>query len=659
MSTAFSAALGLSLLVWLMAAVALAGIATRVALWRKGRAARVDWTAGLLAVPKRYLVDVHHIVQRDVCAARMHMLVAGGLLAGSGLAALGIVPALGGSRVYWALTALAFAVMLTGAGVVGARRYPKRPQRLSGGRFQILPWLLMAYAAGALLVAAFAALGAPGGVGFVALAFTAAAGLALAWQTARGPLRHALAGALHLAAHPRAARFSGTREVALAPVDLEAERLGVEAPADFAWNRLLGFDACVQCGRCEAACPAFAAGQPLNPKRLIQDLVGAMEGGTNDYAGSSHPHARPVAGIGGAEAPVVGADAMIHPDTLWSCTTCRACVEECPMMIEHVDAIIDLRRHQTLALGAVPEKAAAALDDLRDTDEAGGRALSARADFAAGLDLPVARPGVPVDVLLWLGEGAYDLRTGRTLRALVRLLREAKVDFAILGAAERDCGDLARRLGDEASFMRLARENVATLSRVRFARILTADPHALNSLRNDYPAFGGRYEVWHHTAFLDALVAHGRLPLGALHGLSVTYHDPCYLGRYNGEVDAPRRLLDALGLARSEMARHGTRAQCCGGGGGAPLSDIDGERRIPDLRMDQARETGAAVVAVACPTCTAMLEGVSGNRPEVRDVAELVLAAFEAGQTAAGAGEAAAEAGQAGPTPRRALELQP
>ncbi|MFG1464756.1 DUF3483 domain-containing protein [Xanthobacter sp. DSM 24535] len=644
MSAAFSAAFGLSLLVWLMAAVALAGIATRVMLWRRGKAAQVDWTAGLLAMPRRYLVDVHHIVQRDVCAARMHMMVAGGLLAGSGLAALGIVPALGGSRAYWALTALAFAPMLTGACVVGLRRYPKRPQRLSGGRFQILPVLLVGYATGALLVAVLAALGAPGGL--VALAFTAAAGLALAWQTARGPLRHALAGALHLAAHPRPARFSRTRDVALAPVDLEAERLGVETPADFAWNRLLGFDACVQCGRCEAACPAFAAGQPLNPKALIQDLVGAMEGGAHPYAGSPYPHARPVAGIGGAEAPILGAAAMIHPDTLWSCTTCRACVEECPMMIEHVDAVIDLRRHQTLMLGAVPEKAAAALDDLRDTDEAGGRALSARADFAAGLDLPVLRPGMAVDVLLWLGEGAYDLRYGRTLRALVRLLREAKVDFAILGAAERDCGDLARRLGDEATFVRLARENVATLSTLRFARILTADPHALNALRNEYPAFGGHYEVWHHTAFLDAQVAQGRLPLGTLAGLVVTYHDPCYLGRYNGEVDAPRRLLDALGLTRSEMARHGTRSLCCGGGGGAPLSDIEGERRIPDLRMDQARETGAAVVAVACPTCTAMLEGVTGARPEVRDVAELVLAAFEAGQGA--------------PAPRRRdLALQP
>ena len=301
-------------------------------------------------------------------------------------------------------------------------------------------------------------------------------------------------------------------------------------------------------------------------------------------------------------------------------------------MIEHVDAVIGLRRHQTMMLGAVPDKAATRLDDLRGADEPGGRALAERTDFAAGLPLRVLAPGEATDVLLWLGEGAYDLRHGRTLRALVRLLHAAGVDFAVLGERERDCGDLARRLGDEATFARLARENVETLASVRFSKILTADPHALNSLRNDYPAYGGVYDVWHHTAFLDALAHDDKLTLGRLVGRA-TYHDPCYLGRYNGETKAPRRLLDALGLERVEMERHGARSFCCGGGGGAPLADIEGDRRIPDLRMGQARATGAALVVVACPTCTAMLEGVTGERPEVRDIAELTLAAYEVGAT--------------------------
>jgi dimethylglycine catabolism B len=628
------AAFGFPLLVWLMLLAAIIVFTSRVGCWRRGRSARVDWVAGLAAMPKRYFVDVHHVVARDPEAARMHVLTAGGLLASSGLAALSIASAFGQSRLWWALIASAFFAMLVGTALAATRRYPQRPPRLSGGRFRVLPWLLLGYGLGGFGSALTAVATLPRIMQCVAFALAAGCGLALAWSVGRGPMRHAFAGALHLAAHPRPLRFSGRHDVALTRVDLGAKQLGVGTPADFAWNRLLGFDACVQCGRCETACPAFAAGQPLNPKRLIQDLVLAMEpaGTRSTYTGSPYPHARPVAGIGGPQAPIIGPDAMIHPDTLWSCTTCRACVEECPMMIEHVDAVVDLRRHQTLMLGAIPEKAAARLDDLRDTDETNGRALSARADFAAGFDLPVLQPGGRVDVLLWLGEGAYDLRYARTLRALVHLLRAAEVDFAILGERERDCGDLARRLGDEATFARLARENVAMLESLRFSRILTADPHAFNSLRNDYPAFGGHYDLWHHTAFLDALIATGKLHVGMLGSLSVTYHDPCYLGRYNNAVDAPRRLLDALGVTLLEMTRHGTRSLCCGGGGGAPLNDIVGDRRIPDMRMDQARATGAAVVAVACPTCTAMLEGVNGVRPEVQDVAELVFAAWKAQQ---------------------------
>ncbi|MDF2996023.1 MAG: protein of unknown function cysteine-rich region domain protein [Xanthobacteraceae bacterium] len=626
--TAFS----LSLFLWALAVVAVVAAGRRALLWRAGRAAKVDWVRGLIALPKRYLVDVHHIVARDAFAARMHALVAGGLIGGTLLAMLGALPWLGGWRAYWALVALLFAVMLVGGAMVARRRYPSKPPRLSGGRFQMLPWLMIGYGSGALLVALDAALG---GVlwplAWLGLWLAAAAGMGLMLQIDRGPMRHAFAGAAHLVAHPRPGRFEGRRETALKPLELDAEKLGVETPSDFAWNQLLGFDACIQCGRCEVACPAFAAGQPLNPKRLIQDLAAAIQpGGSNaGYAGSPYPAARPVAGRGGPELPLVGAGAMIHPDTLWSCTTCRACVEECPMMIEHVDAILDLRRFQTLELGAIPEKGAAPLMELRFADEIGGRALGSRTDFAAGAPLPLMADKGEAEILLWLGEGAYELRYGRTLRALVKLLQLANVDFAVLGAEERDCGDLARRLGDEATFQRLARDNVATLARYRFRRILTADPHALHALRNEYKAFGVTYEVVHHAAFLDELIAAGRLDPGALDVARVTYHDPCYLGRYNGEFDAPRRLLDRLGIERVEMERSGRRSMCCGGGGGAPVTDIQGERRISDLRMAQAGETGAGIVAVACPQCTAMLEGVTGARLEVRDIAELVLMAVE------------------------------
>ena len=598
--TPMTPALALVILPWALAALALAAAVRCAARWRVGRVAAVDWLGGITAFPRRYLVDVHHVVARKPEASLMHMLAAGGLLGGSLLLALGVVPWLRHARPYWLLVALAFATALAGAALVARRRLPATPPHLSAGRFVWLPVWLGAYAVGSLLVA----VGVAGGAGFV---LALVGGLGLVAQLVRGPMRHALAGTVHLVAHPRPSRFDGGRDTALRPLDLDVAKLGVAAPVDFAWNQLAGFDACVQCGRCEQACPAFAAGQPLNPKALIQGLVASV----------SEPHR-----------PIVGA--MIHPDTLWSCTTCRACVEECPMMIEHVDAIVDLRRHEVLERGAVPAKAAAPLEELRYADEPGGRPLAARTDFAAGLDLPVLDEGGETDVLLWLGEGAYDLRYGRTLRALVSLLRRAGVEFAVLGDVERDSGDLARRLGDEATFQRLARENVATLSRRRFRQIVTADPHALHILRNEYPAFGGRWDVVHHTALLDALVQARRLPLAAVHGEKIAYHDPCYLARYNGEIEAPRRLLDAVATARVEMPRHGMRAMCCGGGGGAPVSDVPGERRIPDLRMDQARQAGATVVAVACPGCTAMLEGVTGPRPEVRDLAELVLAAAEA-----------------------------
>ena len=618
-------------IVWLMAAVALVQGLRRSVLWRLGAPAAVAWLPGLAALPRRYLVDVHDVVARDAYASRMHAIVAGGLLASTILTALAILPPLAGSRLYWGVVALAFIVTAAGSILVGARRYPARPKRLSGGHFQVLPLLLLAYACGGMASAMLLALGGPAhAILPITLGLAAAGGLGLAMEVRHGPMRHALAGALHLVAHPRPGRFQGKPDAALQPLDLETSKLGSELPADFTWNRLLSFDACVQCGRCETACPAFAAGQPLNPKRLIQDLVTGLAPDGPVYSGSPYPNMpdRPV--VGGALSRLIGPDATIRPETLWSCTTCRACVEECPMMIEHVDAIVSLRRFQTLELGAVPDKAAEPLAELRATGTASGRPLAARTDFAAGLDVPLISKRGSADILLWLGEGAYDLRYGRTLRALLKLLREAGVDVAVLGPEERDTGDLARRLGDEATFQSLARANIATLATYQFSRIVTADPHVLHSLRNEYPAFGGRYEVVHHTAFLLELIDQKRLVPGRLADLSVTYHDPCYLARYNGETEAPRAVLDRIGVTRIEMARSGRRAMCCGGGGGAPQSDIPGERRIPDIRMGHAAETGAGIVAVACPTCTAMLEGVTDRKAEVKDVAELLLAAIEA-----------------------------
>jgi len=602
----------LVLLSWLMLAGLAIQTARLAAIWRRGAPAPVDWRTDLIALPRRYLVDVHAIVARNPAAARMHQAIAGGLLTGTALLLLGVIPALRSSSLYWLLVALAFAIALAGAALVRRRRTPIRPPTLSGGAFLTLPLHLAAYATGCLLTALFGGL-----IGWIGLFLAAFGGINLIAGLTTGPMRHAIAGALHLAAHPRPDRFSGTPASALAPIDLTAPRLGIATIEDFAWNRLLGFDACIQCGRCEAACPAFAAGQPLNPKALIQDLCAASHPQPT-YTGSPHP------GIT-THGPILG---TLHPETLWSCTTCRACVAACPMMIEHVDAIIDLRRHLTLEHGAAPGKADASLAALRYTDNTTGRAPDQRLDGLAGLNIRTIAPGESVDTLLWLGDGAFDRRYGETLRALIAILRAAAIDFAVLGPAERDCGDLARRLGDEAGFARLAHANIAQLNDIRFQRIVTTDPHALHVLRQEYPALGGHYTIIHHTKLIADLLAAGTITLPAPSTTTITYHDPCYLARYNGETEAPRRILARLTTNTVEMARNGTNGFCCGGGGGAPVTDIQGKHRIPDLRMDQARATNATIVAVACPGCTAMLEGVIGPRPLIRDLAQLVHAAM-------------------------------
>jgi Fe-S oxidoreductase len=619
-------ALGLLLAVLIL----LGTISLYIRRWSAGRPAEVDWLAGLRRLPRAYLHDVHEVVSRESLAGGMHALTAGGLLASLALLVLmawggwrGIFP---GLLLFAGLTCL-----IGGSLLVARRRYPRKPRRLSGGWFQALPFLLLIFP----LVAApisFAEMGllpeGPGGVPPGQI-LTSLLLLALAAQIAGGPLKHVVAGALHLVVHPRPTRFGAKRPAAdLAPLDLAAPRLGAGAIGDFAWNRLVGFDACIQCGRCESVCPANAAGQPLNPKALIQDLVGAMPRPPAErYQGSPHPP-RIGESLGSPILQASDGRWVIEPETLWACTSCRACVYECPMMIEHVDAIVSMRRHQTLELGATPGKGAEALAELKAADNPGGRTLASRLDWATDLALPRLAEVESADILLWLGDAAFELRGQRTLRSLVRLLRQAKVDFAVIGAEELDCGDIARRLGDEALFQDLARRNIALLARHRFRRILTADPHVLHCLKNEYPAFGGRYDVVHHTTFLAELIEQGRLAPSRSLGQAVTYHDPCYLGRYNGEIASPRAILDRLGIERREMERSGLRSSCCGGGGGAPLTDVAGKRRIPDIRMDHARATGAPVLAVACPNCAVMLEGVVGPRPAVADIAELLEAAL-------------------------------
>lgn len=614
-------------LFWAALATAAAGLVRRSRLWRKGRYEPVAWQ-GLLTIPKRYFVDLHHVVARDPYIAHAHVATAGGAIGALVLVALNYGLAIYDPRLDWAILAAA-ALMSIGVFLIWWRRRSP-PQRLSLGGWSRLPYTLGAFSLGLGL----AIWQVPNTVSSVfaitALLLLLAGSAELALGIGNGgPMKHAVAGLLHLAFHPRPERFSGVRSTGLKALDLDNNEYGAEKPSDFRWNQLLGFDACVQCGKCEAACPAFASGQPLNPKKLIQDLVGGLSC-TSDafYRGSPHPGLATGGHWGSPDTAIV--PQLIEPQTLWSCTTCRACVEECPMLIEHVDAIVGMRRHRNLVHGDAPGKASEILANLRETETQGGYSPTSRYDWAIDLDVQTARPERPIDVLLIAGEGAFDMRYQQTLRALVRVLKAARVDFAVFGPAEADTGDIARRLGDEATFQSLAKKNLARLQQLTFKRIVTPDPHVLHSLKNEYPALGGAFEVLHHTTYMAALAADGRLKLGTSPELRpLTYHDPCYLGRYNGETGAPRDLLRRMGIAVSEMERSGLRSRCCGGGGGAPLTDIPGQQRIPDIRMGDAKAVGAHVVAVACPQCTAMLEGVTGERPVVLDIAELVAASLE------------------------------
>ena len=632
-------------LLWLSVAGLVFAVAKRASYWRLGRAAAGDefGIANLFTIPKRYFVDLHHVVARDPYIAKTHVATAGGAIA-----ALALVFVNYGFAIYspWLdkLIFVAALAMLIGVVFVWRRRAAKDvPARLSRGPWNTLPWLLGAFALGLVLFVivptemmsgAFAVLCAVLiGVGAFAMTFGAAKG---------GPMKHAMAGLLHLAFHPRQERFAGTPEAftgsgtatpptALKVPDIEHKEYGVAKPVEFRWNQLLSFDACVQCGKCEAACPAFASGQPLNPKKLIQDLVVGMAGGTDAaYAGSPTPGLAVGQHHGEPNGSIVSG--LIEAQTLWSCTTCRACVQECPMLIEHVDAIVDMRRNQTLVHGTVPGKGAEVLANLRETGTMGGYDTAARYDWAVDLNAPIAQAGKPVDVLFVAGEGAFEMRYQRTLRAVVKVLNKAGVDYAVLGNVETDTGDVARRLGDEATFQKMARTLIGTLSTLSYKQIVTADPHVMHSLRNEYRALGLRVTVKHHTTYLAELAASGKIApkaVDALREKRTTYHDPCYLGRYNGETDAPRKLLKTIGIQVVEMERNGMRGRCCGGGGGAPLTDIPGKQRIPDIRIADARAVNADVVAVACPNCTAMLEGVVGPRPDVLDVAELVAASLE------------------------------
>jgi Fe-S oxidoreductase len=401
--------------------------------------------------------------------------------------------------------------------------------------------------------------------------------------------------------------------------------LGVERIEHLTWKQALDVYTCTECGRCYDICPTYVTKKPLALKWMNDDLRHYLEQEAASLIATGRSSDR---------RQLVGD--VVKLDTLWACTTCRACEEVCPVSIEHVPRIIAMRQAQTLLHEAYPKELTPAFRGLEQNANPWNIGYDKRADWAAELDFPVpiltAPPAGPVDVLLWVGcMGSFDKRSQKVAQATARLLQRAGVRFAMLGTAEKCSGDLARRSGNEMLYQALARENVATLNGLGVTHVVTQCPHCLNALKNEYPQLAGRYEVFHHSQYIARLVDEGRLHIRpGLEG-TVTFHDPCYLGRYNREYDAPRKLVRAAALQPPvEMRRSRNESFCCGAGGARMWMEEKLGRRVNEERVRQAAEVGATTIAVACPFCMTMIDdGVrqagTEDRVQVKDVAELVL----------------------------------
>ncbi len=415
---------------------------------------------------------------------------------------------------------------------------------------------------------------------------------------------------------------------ALVPIDIEtAETFGAGRIEDFTWKHLMDLDACTRCGRCQDSCPAYLSGKPLSPKKMIQDCRNSLL----ERAPVLLKSRRAEAPASAADAPALIGGAVLE-DEIWNCTTCYACQEVCPVCIEPMSKIIEMRRNLVMERASIPETGEGALKSLEARGHPWrGTALS-RTDWADGLDIRTLADGSQVDVLFWVGcTEALEERSTGVARAIAGILKKAGVNFGILGAEETCCGDPARRLGNEYLFQLQAQANIELLKNYGVGKIVTGCPHCYNNLKYEYPQFGGNFEVVHHTGFIAALLREGRL--GAIRGWkgAVTYHDSCYLGRYNGIYDAPRRLLGEVpGISLVEMVRNRERGFCCGAGGGHLwLEEQRKGQRINEMRTEQAMAVKAGVIATACPYCLQMFEdGIKAKEAEeslrAMDVAEIL-----------------------------------
>jgi Fe-S oxidoreductase len=398
--------------------------------------------------------------------------------------------------------------------------------------------------------------------------------------------------------------------------------LGAATLEDLTWKEALDTYACTECGRCQDVCPAWNTGKPLSPKLLIMNvrdhlfeqgpkILAAKKAGRDDY-----------------EKVPLNPD-VVEDEVVWDCVTCGACMQECPVNIEHVDHIVDMRRNLVMGESRFPAEAGTLFRNLENAQNPWGMSQGSRGDWTQGLDfeVPVVNGTAP-EYLYWVGcAGSFDDRARKISQSVARVLHAAGLSFAILGPQELCNGDPARRAGNEYLFQMLAEQNVETLNSKGVTKVVVNCPHCFNTLRNEYPDYGGRYEVVHHTELFARLIREGKLkPTEEVRGL-LTYHDPCYLGRHNEVYAEPRALVGAAGATLTEMPRHADRSMCCGAGGARMWMEEHLGKRINRERTEEAISTGAAKLGVACPYCMIMLDDGSrdkGGAIEVLDVAQIM-----------------------------------
>jgi len=444
---------------------------------------------------------------------------------------------------------------------------------------------------------------------------------------------------LHIfASEPNVYLASVKKRGRLTPLRIDLESmdedvtLGAATVEDLTWKEILDTYACTECGRCQNMCPAWNTGKPLSPKLLIMNL--------RDHVFEQGPKILDARARGESYDRVALNPDVVDDEVVWSCTTCGACMQECPVDIEHIDHIVDMRRNLVMAESRFPQEAGSLLRNLESSSNPWGQPQSQRADWAKDLGVRVLEPGDPApEVLYWVGcAGSFDDRAKKISRSLAALLRAAGVDFAILGPRELCSGDPARRIGNEYLFQMLAEQNVETLGEAGVTTVVANCPHCFNTLRNEYPDYGGTYEVVHHTELLARLLREGRLTPGGRVDELMAYHDPCYLGRHNQVYDEPRDVLSHIpGVRTVELPRHRERGLCCGAGGARMWLEERIGRRINVERTDEAVATGIQTMGVACPYCLIMLDDgtkARGTDLKVLDVAQVLEASMGDGGSA-------------------------